>query len=146
MLDCAARWPRRKTWFISADLATRSSKVRRLSVFFLRRVTSPDSVPILSWLRIEIAMRSGLAGLTRKSLAPARMASTAESMPPLAVSTITGQIGIGGAQLGQHLKPAHVGHDEIEQHERDLFAARSVDEVERGLTAGRGDRHACPSA
>ena len=68
----------------------RSSKTSRFSTFFLRRVTSPVSVPSFSALRMETVMRSGLAGLTRKSLAPARMASTAESMPPLAVSTITG--------------------------------------------------------
>ena len=145
MLDCAARWPSRNTCFISADLATRSSKTRRLSVFFFSRVTSPDSVPILSWLRMETAMRSGLAGLTRKSLAPARIASTAESMPPLAVSTITGRSGLAGAQFGQHLKPAHVGHDEVEQHERDLIAARAVDEVERGSGRRARSPRACPS-
>ena len=117
--------------------------MRRLSVFFFSCFTSPDSVPILSWLRIETAMRSGLAGLTRKSLAPARMASTAESMPPLAVSTITGRSGLAGAQLGQHFQPAHVGHHQIEQHQRDLVAARAVDEVERGLAAGRGDDASC---
>ena len=90
MFDCAARVPSRNTWRISELRATRSSNRSRLSLRFFSRVTSPDRVPILSALRIETVMRSGFAGLTRKSLAPARIASTAESMPPLAVSTITG--------------------------------------------------------
>ena len=84
-------------------------------------------------------MRSGLAGLTRKSLAPARMASTAESMPPLAVSTITGSSGCVVRSLASTVEPVHVGHDEVEQHQLDLFAARTVDEIERGLAARRGD-------
>ena len=41
-------------------------------------------------LRIEMVMRSGLAGLTKKSQAPACMALTTVSMPPVEVSTITG--------------------------------------------------------
>ena len=143
MLDCAARWPRRMTCRISALLPIRSSKMRRFSTFFFSLVTSPERVPILSALRIETVMRSGLAGLTRKSLAPARMASTAESMPPLAVSTITGKSAMGNAQLCQHVQPVHVGHDEIEQHERNLIAARAGEEIERGLSARRGhDMHA----
>ena len=49
------------------------------------------------------------------------------------------QFGIGGAQLGQHLQAAHVGHHQIEQHQGDLLAARAVDQIQRGLAAGRGD-------
>src|SRR5438105_5012632 len=109
MLDCAARCPRRNTWRISDDLATRSSKTSRFSVFFLSRRTSPESVPILSWLRMETAMRSGLAGLTRKSLAPARIASTAESMPPLAVSTITGSAALLARSLARTWSPSMSG-------------------------------------
>ena len=53
------------------------------------------------------------------------------------------QIGIGGAQLGENFQAAHVGHHQVEQHQGDLFAAHAVDEIERGLAAGRGDdRHA----
>ena len=53
------------------------------------------------------------------------------------------QVGIGGAQLGQHVQAAHVGHHQVEQHQGDLFAARAIDQVQRGLAAGRGDdRHA----
>ena len=55
------------------------------------------------------------------------------------------KIGMADAQLAEHLQPIHVGHDEIEQHEHDLVAARPVDEVERGLAAGRSHRrHAGP--
>ena len=49
------------------------------------------------------------------------------------------QVGIGCAQLGQHLQPAHVGHHQVQQHQRDLFAARTVDQVQRRAAAGRGD-------
>ena len=41
-------------------------------------------------LAMETRIRSGLAGLTKKSAAPARMAPTTVSMPPVAVTTITG--------------------------------------------------------
>ena len=43
-----------------------------------------------SALRSETCSRSGLAGLTTKSVAPARIADTTLSMPPWAVCTITG--------------------------------------------------------
>ena len=47
------------------------------------------------------------------------------------------------AQLRHHRHAVHVGHDEIEQDERDLVAARTVQEIERGLAARRGhDIHA----
>ena len=108
-MDCAARVPRRMTWRIPALLAIRSSKTRRFCCFFLRRVTSPDSTPSFSALRIETLMRSGLAGLTRKSLAPARMASTAESMPPLAVSTITGRSRLAARSLVRTWRPSMSG-------------------------------------
>jgi hypothetical protein len=49
------------------------------------------------------------------------------------------QVGIGRAQLGQHLQAAHVGHHQVQQHQRDLFAARPVDQVERRAAPRRGD-------
>ncbi len=50
-----------------------------------------------------------------------------------------GKLGVRGTQLGEDVEAAHVGHDEIEQHEVDLLALRSADQVERGPAAGRGD-------
>jgi hypothetical protein len=41
-------------------------------------------------LRIDTVIRSGEAGLMKKSVAPACMALTTVSTPPEAVSTITG--------------------------------------------------------
>jgi hypothetical protein len=70
-----------------------SSKPMRPSDFLERRFTSPRRSDILSALRIEMPMRSGLAGFTKKSMAPPRMAWTTVSMPPVAVSTITGRSG-----------------------------------------------------
>ena len=52
---------------------------------------------------------------------------------------MTGRSGLVGRSLGQNLESANVGHHQIEQHERDLVAARTVDQVERGAAAGRGD-------
>jgi hypothetical protein len=127
--------PRRNTCFISSDLATRSSKARRLSVFFFRRVTSPDSVPILSWLRIETAMRSGLAGLTRNRWRRRAWLPRRNRCRPWRSARSPADRD-GDAQLGQHFQAVHVGHDEIEQHQRDLIAARTVDQVERGPPPG----------
>ena len=56
----------------------------------LTRCNSPASALVASALRSETSSRSGPAGLTTKSVAPARMAETTLSMPPWAVCTITG--------------------------------------------------------
>src|SRR3984957_9760310 len=43
---------------------------------------------------------------------------------------------------GQHRQAIHIGHDEIEEHERELVAPRTIQQVERRLATGRGDdRH-----
>ena len=54
------------------------------------RVISPDRASIFSAVLMETSSRSGEAGLTTKSTAPARMALTAASMEPLAVCTMKG--------------------------------------------------------
>ena len=90
MDDCAARSPKRITWVIGKLFPMRSAKPSWFCCFFLSRETSPVSTPNLRAFWIETLMRSGLVGFTRKSLAPARMASTAESIPPFAVRTMTG--------------------------------------------------------
>ena len=68
----------------------RSEKVSVPSAFFLMRAISPCSASILSALLMETSSRSGEAGLTTKSAAPARMALMAASMEPCAVCTMTG--------------------------------------------------------
>ena len=90
MEDLAARSPRRLTMTMAGDDPIRSSKVVRPPVCFFSRSTSPFRAPMESALRIETMIRSGAAGLTKKSLAPACMAETTVSMPPVAVTTITG--------------------------------------------------------
>ncbi len=62
--------------------AIMSEKPRAPVVRFLRRVTSPDRSLTFKALRIDTAIRSGLAGFTKKSTAPARIAFTTVSMPP----------------------------------------------------------------
>jgi hypothetical protein len=80
----------RLTWVMAGEAPIRSAKVRRPAAFFFSRSTSPFRSPICRALRIETMIRSGEAGLTKKSWAPACMALTTVSMPPVAVSTITG--------------------------------------------------------
>ena len=46
---------------------------------------------------------------------------------------------MAGAQFGEDLEPVHVGHHQVEQHQRDLVALGAADQVERGTAAGRGD-------
>ncbi len=56
----------------------------------LSRRNSPASALAASALRSDTCSRSGLAGLTTKSVAPARITDTTLSMPPWAVCTMTG--------------------------------------------------------
>ncbi len=88
--DLAARSPRRLTMVMAGDEPIISAKVMRPPAFFFRRSTSPFRSPRCRALRIETMIRSGDAGLTKKSCAPACMAWTTVSMPPVAVSTTTG--------------------------------------------------------
>ncbi len=56
-------------------------------------------------------------GLIRKSVAPARIASTARLTDPSAVSTSTGDPDLGAAQPPDDLQPVEIGHVQIEQHQ-----------------------------
>jgi hypothetical protein len=45
-------------------------------------------------------------------------------------------------QLSEHGQPVHVRHYEIEKDKRELIAARPIQEIERGLSAGSSyNRH-----
>ena len=88
--DLAARSPSRLTRVIGAESPIRSLNEVRLVACFFSRSTSPRRSPIDRALRIDTMIRSGLAGLMKKSTAPACMACTTVSMPPVAVTTITG--------------------------------------------------------
>ena len=92
MPDLAARSPSRLTMVMAGEAPIRSSKVVRPLACFFSRSTSPFRAPIDRALRIETMIRSGAAGLTKKSMAPACMAWTTVSMPPVAVTTITGWV------------------------------------------------------
>ena len=89
-------WRRRRgvpsatTRCMASPRMTRSAKVSVPSAFFLMRVISPASASIFSALLIETSSRSGDAGLTTKSTAPARMALMAASIEPCAVCTMMG--------------------------------------------------------
>ena len=88
--DRAARSPILRTWTMAADVPTRSLKVVLPSARLRSWATSERSAPMDRALWIEMVMRSGDAGLTKKSVAPACMAWTTVSIPPEAVSTMTG--------------------------------------------------------
>ena len=90
MVDLAARSPIRLTCCMGAESPIRSLKLNWPPARFLRRCTSAERSPICRALRIDTMMRSGEAGLIKKSWAPACMALTTTSTPPVAVSTITG--------------------------------------------------------
>ena len=90
MVDFAARWPSVLTRRMGAESPTRSSNDVLPLWRRFNRSTSAVRSPSCSALRIEIRIRSGLAGLTKKSWAPACMAFTTVSIPPVAVSTTTG--------------------------------------------------------
>ena len=103
MEDLAARRPSALTWAMAGEEPIRSSKLVRPTARLDSRSTSAVSWPICSALRMETMIRSGLAGLMKKSWAPACMAWTTVSTPPVAVSTMTGAPKPCGAQALQHL-------------------------------------------
>ncbi len=86
----AARWPRALTMRMGSLSPTMSSKEERPEARFFRRPISAVNWVICRALRTPTSRRSGPTGLTKKSWAPACMALTTVSMPPLAVSTMTG--------------------------------------------------------
>ena len=90
MFDFAARSPSSMTRCMAGLRVMMSLKVRVPWTLRLMRVISPSSAFTFIALLIETCSRSGLTGLTKKSLAPARMALTTLSMPPWAVWTMTG--------------------------------------------------------
>ena len=88
--DRAARSPRDFTARMGRLSPIRSAKVMVPAWRFFSRSTSPFSEPICRAFWMEMMIRSGEAGLMKKSWAPACMALTTVSTPPVAVSTITG--------------------------------------------------------
>ncbi len=84
------------------------------------RTTSVFRFDISSALRIETMIRSGEAGFTKKSLAPACMACTTVSMPPEAVSTMHGRSPRRMRISFERFLARHARHDEIQQHDVDV--------------------------
>ena len=105
------------------------------SAFFLMRAISPCSASILSALLMDTSSRSGEAGLTTKSTAPARMALMAASIEPCAVCTMTGGLPGLAARRFEHLDAVDAGHDEIEQDQRDGRVIGALQDLERLLAA-----------
>ena len=93
-----------------------------------------------SALAIAVRSRSGEAGLTTKSKAPARIAETTVSMPPCAVCTITG-IAMPRSRIAfEHAEPVDAGHGQVEDDDGDVAAARPVEQLQRRLAAVGEDR------
>ena len=134
MLEAAARLPSAMTRFMASPRMMRSPNVSVPSARFLMRVISPASASILSAERIETSSRSGLAGLTTKSTAPARMAPIALSIEPLAVEHDDRRERGLALQLGQHGGAVGAGHDEIEQHEADRRRGRRASMIWRACS------------
>ncbi len=105
MVDLAARLPRDLTMRMAGLVPTRSSKVVRPATCFFSRPTSAVSWVSCRALRTPISRRSAETGLTKKSWAPACMALTTVSMPPLAVSTMTGVVTPAVRISARHSRP-----------------------------------------
>ncbi len=90
MVEAAAFSAAFSTGCMAGERVMMSAMVSVPSRLRLRRCNSPASALVASALRSETCRRSGLAGLTTKSVAPARITDTTLSMPPWAVCTITG--------------------------------------------------------
>ena len=126
--------PGEMTRFMASPRMTRSENVSVPSTFFLMRLISPASASSLSALLIDTSRRSGLAGLTTKSTAPARMAEIAVSIDPCAVCTMMGHPGLGGDAL-HDAHAVDTGHDEVEEHEGDAAVVFALEDLE-GMIAG----------
>ena len=90
MVEAAAFSAARSTGRMASERVITSAMVRVPSRLRLSRRNSPANALVASALRKLTCSRSGLAGLTTKSVAPARITDTTLSMPPWAVCTITG--------------------------------------------------------
>ena len=88
----------------------------------------------------ETCSRSGPAGLTTKSAAPARIAETTLSMPPCAVCTITGHVEAGLAHARQHAEAVEVGHHQIEDDAVDALGVGAEQQCAGGVAALGGER------
>ena len=90
MFEAAAFWPSRTTRSMPGPRVTMSRKLSVPADGRRERRCASSIASTLSALAIAARSRSGEAGLTTKSKAPARIAETTVSMPPCAVCTITG--------------------------------------------------------
>jgi hypothetical protein len=107
-------------------------RARRSAARHARRV-SPSSSSTFSALAIAVCSRSGEAGLTTKSTAPARMAVTDRIDAALRGLDDDRRLDRAFAESFQHVEAIDAGHDQIEDHHMDVAAA--FEPVERGLAA-----------
>ena len=70
------------------------------AIFSDMGASSPCARRRSAWAASASSMRSGATGLARKSLAPARIASTASAIEPPSASTMIGRSGVVAAQCG----------------------------------------------
>ena len=90
MFEAAAFCPSRMTRSMPGPRVMMSRKPSTPAAGRRERRTASSIASTFSALAIAERSRSGDAGLTTKSKAPARIAETTVSMPPCAVCTITG--------------------------------------------------------
>ena len=102
------------------------------------RVISPCSASILSALLIETSSRSGLAGLTTKSTAPARIALIAVSIEPWAVCTMIGGMPGFGRARSSTAMPSVPGMTRSSSTRRDRWPS-GPSRICEGLIAALGD-------
>src|SRR5262249_6737976 len=116
LTDAAAFAAALRTGSIAGERLITSAMVSVPSCLRLSRCNSPASTLVASALRSETCKRSAFAGLTTKSVAPARRAGNHIIDPTMRglYDHRDGQPGL--AHPRQHVKPIEIGHHQIEHH------------------------------
>ena len=140
MFEAAAFCPSRMTRSMPGPRVMMSRKPSTPAAGRRERRTASSIASTFSALAIAERSRSGDAGLTTKSKAPARIAETTVSMPPCAVCTITGSAIARSAHRFEDAEPVDARHGKVEDDRRDVAAARPVEQVQRRLAAVGEDR------
>ena len=140
MAEAAAFSAALSTGCMAGERVMTSAMVSVPSCWRLSRCNSPASALVASALRSDTCSRSALAGLTTKSVAPARITDTTLSMPPWAVCTITGNVEAGVAHARQDAEAVEVGHHQVENDAVDARCIGSGEQLDRGIAAFGDDR------
>ena len=134
MAEAAAFSAALSTGCMAAERVMTSSMVSVPSRLRFIRCSSPASALVASALRSDTCSRSALAGLTTKSVAPARIAETTLSMPPWAVCTMTGMARPASRMRASTPSPSRSGITRSSTTPS-MRGARSGEQLDGGIAA-----------